>query len=223
MLSCDILYDDYDDVDLTNQTNSYNNYRDTIQNFEKDTIKPNSNTGQSEKLTLKDSYYPKELEEYFEVARKSNKSSAHYLKLRNVSASDYDRISKIINQNDDFYIHLTISSYNYVPSNALCGSFSNKSIYSITLENVTAIRSAAFKNLKSLKEVNIKSSIKEIGKNAFQNCSHLEKVYLNCPPPKLDGNNCFPSNSSLKIYVSHSYYDRYLEADFWKDLNIVRN
>lgn len=185
----------------------------------------NSDSTSNNQRKLKSTYKPEELEEFFEVAKNLNTSSSHNLKLVDVSSSDFDKIAKIINKNDDFYLNLTIiSTFNLkIPSNAF--GYSNSSIRSLVLDSyVSEISSSAFKRLTALKEVTINSQVKTIGDEAFKNCSSLKEVYLKCPPPVLKSKNCFSSTSSqLNIYVSNKYYNSYLEADYWKDLKIKKS
>ena len=69
---------------------------------------------------------------------------------------------------------------------------------------VTEIGDSAFKDCKSLKEVEIPNSVIKIGDRAFENCTNLEKV--NIPDTVAEiGDNTFENCTSLQnIYIQNS-------------------
>lgn len=190
-----------------------------------DSLIPNQN--------LKLDYYyihgvtPDKLEMFFQKARLSNDPEVHYLKLREVRMDDFKEIREIIYDNKDFYLYLTICGYSSgtkIPENAFaCGLYSNHNIKTLTLNNIGYLQSSAFKDMKSLKKVTVNCDLKTIGEDAFANCSSLTEVYLKCEPPKLKSKKCFRNtNSQLTISVSSTYYKKYLEAEYWKDMKIKK-
>lgn len=85
--------------------------------------------------------------------------------------------------------------------------------------NVTGLGNAAFKNnCTSLKYVELPSTMKEIGNEAFYGCSGLKKITSRSTTPPTCGNGCFYGvDKSIQICVPFRGISSYQLADGWKD------
>lgn len=69
-------------------------------------------------------------------------------------------------------------------------------------KDVNELSIFSFKNLKSLKELNIPSNVTKINEYFVSDCPNLEKIFINANVEKLE-RNCFESNVNLKeIFIN---------------------
>ena len=81
----------------------------------------------------------------------------------------------------------------------------------ILLPKTTAgIRYRSFEDCSALKEIELPADIYHIYQDAFRGCTSLKTIVVRSAKPALIGNNVFPRNEGMKIYVPAASLDAYL-------------
>ncbi len=88
----------------------------------------------------------------------------------------------------------------------------------ITLPStIRSIKQAAFKGCSSLTTIELPSKVDTLDNEVFSGCSLLKTIIVrNTKPARLNGNNHFPTNEGMKIYVPDESLNDYLNDANWK-------
>lgn len=109
----------------------------------------------------------------------------------------------------------TINGYGYSRE----GLFSNCSKLSeveIKSKVLTTIDVCCFYNCRSLKKIELPSSVTSIGGSSFEGCTTLSHIYMNATTPPTIQANSFTDYTTPTLHVPSSAKTAYTKADNWK-------
>lgn len=87
--------------------------------------------------------------------------------------------------------------------------------------SLTTVGTGSFKNCRSLKKIELPSSVTSIQGSAFSGCSVLSNIYMNAATPPTIEANTFPDYETPTLHVPSSAKTAYTRADNWKNFTNV--
>lgn len=89
-------------------------------------------------------------------------------------------------------------------------AFEGSNIATIDLSGIYYFGENCFKNCKNLERIVLSSSVRSIGRYAFEGCDNLSIVFFPCNiPPQVDFGSLYCINDHVKIYVPQCAISRY--------------
>ena len=155
---------------------------------------------------------------YYDMAHEGNdwKLWNDYIDLARIGGAGFSWLDgKFTKQKDDIRSFTDFKYFESVGLDYVGNDWFNgcsKMTHILLPSTIKTIRQSAFYNCAALPEIELPEAITSIEKDAFYGCKELNTIVVRTLKPATLGENAFPKNEGMRIYVPAKSLDSYLKA-----------